>query len=50
MIFTFESRFSYDAPTTLIFDALLCDEACFLMTRQIGANLLNSYVEKQVFS
>ena len=49
-IITFRSRFSHDAPKTIIFDALLRFEAGFLMTRQKGANLLHNYVEKQVFS
>ena len=48
--FTFRSRFSRDATKTLIFDALLCGKAGFLMTRQKGANLLHYYVEKQVFA
>ena len=49
-IITFCSRFSHDAPITLIFDALLRGKAGFLMTRQKGANLLQYYVSKQVFS
>ena len=49
-IITFRSRFSHDAPKTLIFDALLHGKAGFLMTRQKGANLWHYYVSKQVFS
>ena len=49
-IFTFRSRFSRNAPKTLIFDALLRVEAGFLMMRQKGANLLHYFVGKQVFS
>ena len=51
-IITFQSRFSHDAPKSLIFifDALLRGKAGFLMTRQKGANLLHYYVSKQVFS
>ena len=36
----FRGWFSRDAPKTLIFDALLRGKACFLMTRQKGADLL----------
>ena len=39
-IITFRSRFSHDAPKTLVVDALV----------QKGANLLEFYVEEQVFS
>ena len=49
-LITWKSRFSHDAPKILIFDALLRGKAGFLMTRQKGANLLQCYVEKQVFS
>ena len=42
--------FFYDAPNTLIFDALLRVKAGFLRMRQKSANLLPYYVEKQVFS
>ena len=49
-IITFRSRFSHDAPKTLIFDALLCGKAGFFMMRQKGANLMHYDVLKQVFS
>ena len=49
-IITWRSKFSHDTPKTLIFDALLCGKAGFLMTRQKGADLLHYYVEKQVFT
>ena len=45
-----KSRFSHNAPKTLIFHVLLRGKASFLMTRQKGANLLHYYVSKQVFS
>ena len=45
-----KSRFSHNAPKTLIFHVLLRGKASFLMTRQKGANLLHCYVSKQVFS
>ena len=35
---------------TLKFDAMLRGKAGFLMARQKGANLLQYFVEKQVFS
>ena len=46
----FRSSFSHDAPKTLIFDALLCVKADFLMMLEKGAHLLHFYAEKQVFS
>ena len=49
-IIMFRSSFSHDAPKTLIFDALLCVKADFLMMHQKGAHLLHFYAEKQVFS
>ena len=32
-IITLKSRFSHDTPKTLLFDALICGKAGFLMTR-----------------
>ena len=49
-LITFRSRFSHDAPKTLIFDALIRRKACFLMTRQKLLYLPHYYVEKQIFS
>ena len=49
-LITFRSRFSHDAPKTLIFDALLRGKAGFLVTRQKLLHLMHCYVEKQVFS
>ena len=48
-IIPFLSRFSQDAPKTLIFDAWLRGKTGFLMTCHKGGNLLHYYVEKQVF-
>ena len=49
-LITWKSKFSHDAPKTLIFDALLRGKAGLLMSRQTGANLLQYYISKQVFS
>ena len=49
-IITLKSRFSHDAPKTLIFYAFLRGKAGFLITRQIGEYLLHCYVSKQGFS
>ena len=46
-IITLKSRFSHDAPKTLIFEALLRGKADFLMTHQKLLYLKHYYVEKQ---